>query len=100
MDQQVLIIFIGAVTLIVLIILFLFRRRLTRFGLKAGNQGVEIEADMTDQSKNEIDSTKKTTSDVKRIHQKGDRDEISIKAAKVKARDIEQEGDDNKIKIG
>lgn len=100
MDNQVLVIIIIAVTLIVLFILLLYRRRLTRLGVKASNQGVEIEADMSDQSKAGADSAKKSTSDVKRISQEGDRDEISIKAKKVKARNIKQKGDDNKINIG
>lgn len=100
MDNQVLIIIVAAVTLIVLFILLLYRRRLTRLGVKASNQGVEIEADMSDQSKTGADTAQTATTDVKRIRQKGDRDEISIKAKKVKARDIDQEGNENKINIG
>lgn len=100
MDNQVLIIIVAAVTLIVLFILLLYRRRLTRLGLKASNQGIEIDADMNDRSKAGTDAAQAAKTDVKRIRQKGNRDDISIKAKKVKARDIEQEGDDNKINIG
>jgi len=100
MEEKIAIIIIIAVVFIALTILLLYRRRLTRLGLKAGKEGFEVEAEMGSDSNAAPATSMKSTADVERIRQKGKRDEITIKAKKVKARDIQQQGDDNKINIG
>ena len=94
MQTNVLIILIVAVTVVILVTLFLNRGRLKRLGIKAGNKGFKVDAEMTD------DTAQKKKVTGKRIIQKGNRDDIKIKGDKVKAKDIEQKGDDNKIDIG
>ena len=100
MQTNVLIFLIVAVTVVILVTLFLNRGRLKRLGIKAGNKGFEVDAEMTDdKAQTEVRSTKKRI-EAEHIIQKGNRDKIKIKGDKVKAKDIEQKGDDNSIDIG
>ena len=75
METNVQIILIVAVVIVILVTLFLNRGRLKRLGIKAGREGFEVEAQMTDENQNEIEkghqqkrrlllnkSTKKATS--------------------------------------
>lgn len=99
METNVLIILIAAVFIVILITLFLNRGRLKRLGIKAGTKGFEVDVKMEDPGHNEKPESKKKAV-VEKIQQKGNRDEIQIHAEDVKARNIKQDGDDNKINIG
>jgi hypothetical protein len=103
MQTNVLIILIIAAAIIILVTLFLNRGRLKRLGIKVGKKGFEVDAQMiknNEASKPKNSSATKSKAKIKGIKQKGDRDDIHIAAKDVKASDIEQNGNDNKINIG
>ena len=100
MNTEVLIILILAVVIVIIVALILNRGRLKRLGIKAGNEGFEVETEMTETDPNSKTEEGKSKIVAKKIHQKGKRDEISIDGEDVTAKNIKQDGDDNKITIG
>ncbi|TVL97156.1 MAG: hypothetical protein CV087_22740 [Candidatus Brocadia sp. WS118] len=102
METNVQIILIVAIAVVIIVTLFLNRGRLKRLGIKAGNEGFEVDAQMTDDNQNvkPDDSSSQKKAIAEQIHQEGDRDEIQIDADDITARDIKQKGNDNKINIG
>jgi hypothetical protein len=100
METNVLIILIVVVGVVLLVTLFLNRGRLKRLGIKAGKNGFEVDAQMTDDSVKPGDrASQKKKAVVEQIRQEGDRDEIQITGEDVTARNIKQKGNDNKINI-
>jgi flagellar basal body-associated protein FliL len=101
MDAKLLIIIIAAIVVVIvsLVALFLNRGRLKKLGIKAGPEGFEVDVNLESPGHNEKPEDKKKAV-VEKIQQKGNRGEIQINAEDVKARDIKQDGDDNKINIG
>lgn len=103
MDTNVQITLIVAAAIVLIIALYFNRGRLKRLGLKLDGKGVEVEAQMSDDSQNpriEEGAAEKKKVVAEGIVQDGDRDVIEIKGQDVQARNIEVKGNDNKIKIG
>ncbi len=101
MDTKVLIFIIVAIVVVIvsLVALFLNRGKLKKLGIKAGPKGFEVDVNLEGPGQKEKPEDKEKAV-VGNIKQKGNRDEIQIKAKDVKVRDINQDGDDNKIHIG
>ena len=99
MDANVQIILIIGVVVIIALLLNL--GRLKKLVFKAGEVKATVEmVDNSNASQRAENATTKPKAVVERIEQQGARDEINIKAKDVKASDIKQKGDDNKINVG
>ena len=88
------------ILLVIVIALYLNKGKLNKLALRLGLKGVSI--DMTMGKDRESTNAKETKPKVtlENIKQEGNRDKIDINSKEVSAKDINQVGEDNEIKIG
>lgn len=103
MEKELIILIVFAVVLLIVFFSLLFTGRLKKILIKLGKEGVELDAELgndSNQPKEEETGPSDQETIFEGVKQSGHRNRLKAHGDRKIIRDVEQSGDDNEMKIG